>query len=182
MKTLKLLFLVLLITSCGSRKKALEKTSEQTKTENAREVDSVVQNDKQKDIKEDSKERQSTTDEDIKLEADIADPTKPASAKKIRNDSVTEWQFNNLKNVKLGDSKKTSDSSKETIYGLSERDKSAINYQLQEFNKEQIDKQEKTLEVESDKGTPWSAMAWAAIGIAALIIIGLMIYFNRIRP
>ena len=166
MKKLLIICAIFSLLSCGSRKKALEKTSERTKIETVKEVDSVVKKDVTV-IKEIAAVKITTDKEqETNFTGEISDPTTPATVERevIGNKVVT--TFKNFKNV--NQSSKQSDKVKDSTVNskLSEIDLSEIDLNKKEQAQEVTETKSKKLDIEVKRSFPW----WWLILVAAFYL------------
>lgn len=171
-----LLILALIIfTSCGSRKRALDKTKEQTETAIKTETQTFINNDVKKQAEITTKVIQQAQEQEQEFTGEVADPTKPASVMTEQKDGKTIQTFTNFKNV--SNSSKTANKSNvsDAKSNIAITDNSTKSTKQKEQSKSKESKESKTVQVERKTGFPW----WLWLIVA--LIAGGYVYYSYLK-
>jgi hypothetical protein len=174
-----LIFLLLFLCSCGTRKKALDITN--TKSE------VLTQKELKKNIKKDIKElvisdiaiREIKSNISTTFEGKVSDSTKPASIEESVLDGVKKTVFNNFKEIKTinkkADNKKETKEKKE----LNLIDKSNESIQEKKEENKKDESKTKSLNVERKSSNSWIFWLILALGV---IGGGYYVYKKKVNP
>ena len=175
MKYLLITFALFLLTSCGSRKRALEKTKESTETTIKNETQTVIKTDVTKQAETITKVNEQAQEQEQDFSGEVADTSKPASVQTETKNGKTIQTFTNFKNV--SNSSKTAKKSnvKDTVVKYLETDNSTKKVKQKEESKSKESNESKTVQVERETGFPW----W--LWIILLLILGIYIYVSNLN-
>lgn len=174
-KYLLLVFTLILMSSCGAKKKMVQKSEFSTEIAQVERVSELSQNDIQTDLSLNASSQKLTEKEAENFNAEIDDPTKKASITKKEKDGETVWELDNIKNFNSG-KEKSKEQSKDSIsekQSLEENSKTAKESELELDAK--ASGSSKDIDIEKDGKFPW----WILIVLAVLTI--LYIWYSRIK-
>ncbi|WP_417867934.1 hypothetical protein [Xanthomarina gelatinilytica] len=171
-KYLLLVFTLILMSSCGGKKKLIQKSQFSTEIAKVERVNELTENSTVKEsLTVQKKESESSVSKE-NLQAEINDPSKPASIKKTEKDGETVWELDNIKNFNSGRKKKSEKSKDSLGQNLSkiELSKSAKNSETD--LKIDASGSEKIVDKQKDGRFTWWWLILIALSIAIYLWIG----------
>ena len=168
-----LFVLAIFLSSCGAKKKTVEKTQYSTEIATVERVNELTETETKTDISISKTSKETNTSKDENFEGEIADPTKPALVTTEEKDGKKIKTYTNFKNVKTGDQTSESEINKTLGQNLSRQDlsKTDLTKKAQTDNKASGKTTDKDLKVE--RGFPWH---WIII---VLFLYAVISYFRK---
>jgi len=175
MRYLILILALFIFTSCGSRKRALEKTKEQSEASIKNETQTVITNDVTKQAETIQQQTELQQEQEQEFSGEVADTSKPASVQTETKDGKTIQTFTNFKNV--SNSSKTANKSNvnDTTVKQSESDKSKTDIKQKEESQTKQAKESKSVQVERKTGFPWWLLLIIALGASVYF------YYSKVK-
>lgn len=173
---LLLIWLFVLATSCGSKKKAVQKTQFSTQIAKVERVSELTQKDVKTDISVSKVEEKKNVTVHENFQGEVEDPTKEATVTVENLDGKKVYTYTNFKNVTSGNHLSESETNKISESNLSEIDKSKTSKQAEAEARAKATGQERNVDVAIERGFPW----WLVLIICIATILYLAIsYFHR---
>lgn len=174
-RILILILALFLFTSCGSRKRALEKIKEQSETAIKTETETVIKTDVTKQSETIIKVNEQAQEQEQEFTGEVADTSKPASVQTESKDGKIIQTFTNFKNV--SNSSKTANKSNvsdnKSNIAITDNSKKITKQKEQSQSKES--RESKTVQLERKTGFPW----WLLILLT--IAAGAYLYFSKLK-
>jgi hypothetical protein len=181
MKKILLLIAVFLFIGCGTRKKALDVSKVKTEITAESDVKLSVKKDIAKETVKESETIEIKSDISATFEGKVSESTKPASIEESVKDGIKTTVFKNFKEVKTSNKESKDDFKNKQSINQSIIDKSLIDLAQKQKEKQLIISEKKLLTIESEKPNGWSSLAWSLIGIAIVLVAGVIFYFWNYR-
>lgn len=168
-----MIWLVLMATSCGGKKKLVQSSEYSTEIAKVERVNELLEKDVEKVTETATGSEKTNEKESENFQAEIDDPTRPASIKKKEKDGETIWELDNIKNFNSG-KEKSKEQTKDTLsQKQSEIDNSKYAKDSEASTNIDSSGREKIIKKEKDGKFPW----WWII--AALIVYLIISYFRK---
>lgn len=119
-----MIWLVLWATSCGGKKKLVQSSEYSTEIAKVERVNELVEKDVEKSTETATGTEKTAEKETENFNAEIEDPSRPASITKTEKDGQTIWNLENIKNFNAGKEKSKERTKDTTSQKQSEIDKS----------------------------------------------------------
>ena len=178
---MKYLIILLLLCSCGSKKKVVQDNKLLIENAETKETTLTTKNETKKDETKDISITESKAIINTLFEGKIADSSKVATIIESATDSTKTTTFRNFKEVRQV---KVSNDYNSTIIGagqLSEISNLESVLKKSSNTEQLIDVNNKSKDLEVEKPNGWTSISWGFIGIAAVIMIALIFYFWNYR-
>jgi hypothetical protein len=164
MKKILIVLLVLLISSCGSRKRSLDKKEEKKEISIKKNIELEVKNNIKKVDTSAVVEIKNIKEEKNSFNGEIADTSKPATITEEIKNGKKKVTYTNFKNVNSSSGKKSNNSIKKENTKHSNTDLSKIDLKQKDEFQEKKDSSSKEVKVDRKSGYSW--IMWLIISLA----------------
>ena len=157
-----LFVLAFFLSSCGAKKKTVEKSQFTTEIATVERVNELTETETKTDISTSETSKETTTSKDENFTGESADPSKPATVTTEEKDGKQIKTYTNFKNVKTGTQNSESETNKDFGQKVSRQDlsKTDLTQKTQTDAKASGKTINKNLKVE--RGFPWH---WVVLGL-----------------
>jgi len=165
--------MVFFLGSCGGKKKLTQRAEYSSEIAKVETVNEITQKDIETKKETNSAKKVEKVQESENFEAETSDPTKPASVKKTEKNGETVWEFENIKNFKTGNEKR-SETTKDTLSETeSKNDKSKTTKETKTDDSKKESGAIEIIDKKKDPSFPWWIIILIAIGY------GVISYFRK---
>lgn len=177
-RLLRIAFLMLMIwllmwaTSCGGKKKLVQSSEYSTEIAKVERVNELVEKDVEKSTETATGTEKTAEKETENFNAEIEDPSRPASITKTEKDGQTIWNLENIKNFNAGKEKSKERTKDTTSQKQSEIDKSKSSKDTEASTNIDSSGSEKIINKEKQGKFSWWWLILIALSIAIYLWIG----------